>query len=572
MKRFNIILLVDASGEHVLMCRRLKPPYQRLLNLVGGKAKDGEDGLHAAYRELREETGVSAKDTTLTLVATFAYPMGGAGLPPYELQAYAGRLKRALEVHGDENPLCWVSLQENFFDMKKYAGEGSVGHVLETVRRYRPELIERREATIALLPLREEDLPIVAYYRGCTEDALHPMLEQSEARMHDGRYYEQFSIRLDGCMCGLASLFQHDEGTVSDGIEVYPPFRGCGIAAQTLGQLAERARESGYCRLTAQVRTDNAPSIALHRRAGFTILQTYVNRRGNEVYDMEKSLSVRHEMRLRPKPFAMIASGAKTYELRLHDEKRRLIHVGDEILFTCTADDRKVLTRVTELRPFADFAALYASLPLMRCGYTPENVHRADPRDMEAYYPPEKQACCGVLAIGVERIRYPLQMLSEGFTVRELTVEDVPQMLRLALGNPLYYEHMKMTPTAANLAETLTALPPKRTLADKHFIGWYEGEQMVALMDLIAHHPWEDAAFIGWFMVEAQRQGKGLGRHLIKQTLDMLKAQGVREVRLGRVEGNPQSRQFWLKCGFEDTEFGYETDEYRVKVMTRRLE
>ena len=95
---------------------------------------------------------------------------------------------------------------------------------------------------------------------------------------------------------------------------------------------------------------------------------------------------------------------------------------------------------------------------------------------------------------------------------------------------------------------------------------------MVALMDLIAHHPREDAAFIGWFMVEAQRQGNGLGQRLIKQTLDMLTAQGVREVRLGRVEDNPQSRQFWLKCGFEDTEFGYETDRYRVKVMTRSLE
>ena len=42
------------------MCHRQKPPYQGLYNLVGGKAEDGEDGLHAAYRELREETGIVA--------------------------------------------------------------------------------------------------------------------------------------------------------------------------------------------------------------------------------------------------------------------------------------------------------------------------------------------------------------------------------------------------------------------------------------------------------------------------------------------------------------------------------
>ena len=103
MKRYNIIMLVDAAGENLLMCRRRKPPYQGLYNLVGGKAEPGEDGLHAAYRELREETGVTAADATLTHLATFSYPTGGAGLPPYQLEAYAGRLRREAAVSGEEN-------------------------------------------------------------------------------------------------------------------------------------------------------------------------------------------------------------------------------------------------------------------------------------------------------------------------------------------------------------------------------------------------------------------------------------------------------------------------------------
>lgn len=142
MKRFNIIMLVDEKGENVLMCRRIKPPYQGLYNLVGGKAEPGEDGLHAAYRELREETGVTAEDVTLTLLVIFSYPEGGAGLPPYELEAYVGRLQRAVDVTGEENPLLWMPLTENFFDLEKYAGEGSIGHVVESARRYRPWLLE----------------------------------------------------------------------------------------------------------------------------------------------------------------------------------------------------------------------------------------------------------------------------------------------------------------------------------------------------------------------------------------------------------------------------------------------
>ena len=125
-----------------------------------------------------------------------------------------------------------------------------------------------------------------------------------------------------------------------------------------------------------------------------------------------------HEMSLRSKPFEAIASGAKRYELRLHDEKRRLIQVGDAIRFSCVSDERTLLVRVTGLYPFPDFAALYATLPLLECGYTTGNVAQADPRDMEAYYPPEKQEQYGVLAIGVERIRLPLDELPGDFAVR----------------------------------------------------------------------------------------------------------------------------------------------------------
>ena len=276
-----------------------------------------------------------------------------------------------------------------------------------------------------------------------------------------------------------------------------------------------------------------------------------------------------HEMSLRPGPFAKIADGSKRYELRLRDDKRRLIAVGDTITFACTADERRVHVRVTEVLPFDDFASLYAALPMTACGYAPGQA--ADPRDMEAYYPPEKQAQYGVLAIGVERIRLPIADLSGEFAVRELSGPDVPEMLRVARSNPLFYQYMRPDPDENNLAADLQALPPRRTLADKHFFGWFEGEQLVAMMDLIWRHPQDDMAFIGWFIVDGADQGRGLGRRLIADVLAMLESQGVREVRLGRIEGNPQSEHFWRICSFEDTDLGYDTEAYHVCVMARKL-
>lgn len=281
---------------------------------------------------------------------------------------------------------------------------------------------------------------------------------------------------------------------------------------------------------------------------------------------------VRHEMSLRPGPFAKIASGMKRYELRLMDEKRRTIGVGDEILFTRTTDGATLLTHVTSLHPFRDFGELYATMPMAECGYTAENAASADPRDMDAYYPPEKQRKYGVLAIGIELVRLDVRgFSSSGMSVRMLNEQDIPSLLELALGNPLYYEHMRMQPDEANLLEAMHALPPRKTEADKYFFGWFDGLKLVAVMDLITGHPSIDTAFIGWFIVCADCQGRGLGAALIEDTLAQLKKAGFSQVRLGRIVGNPQSEGFWKKCDFSDTAMSYDTDGYTVRVMERTL-
>ena len=56
-----------------------------------------------------------------------------------------------------------------------------------------------------------------------------------------------------------------------------------------------------------------------------------------------------HQMKLRPVPFSQIRDGIKTVELRLHDEKRRLIRPGDRITFTQTETGETLTVRVTAL-------------------------------------------------------------------------------------------------------------------------------------------------------------------------------------------------------------------------------
>lgn len=112
-----------------------------------------------------------------------------------------------------------------------------------------------------------------------------------------------------------------------------------------------------------------------------------------------------HTLNLHPQPFAMIADGRKTIELRLWDEKRSQIQVGDTLVFVHTEDESETLTaRVTALYCFPDFAALYAALPLDKCGYLPEELATASPADMNVYYSAERQAQYGVVGIEIARI------------------------------------------------------------------------------------------------------------------------------------------------------------------------
>ena len=110
-----------------------------------------------------------------------------------------------------------------------------------------------------------------------------------------------------------------------------------------------------------------------------------------------------HKMKLNSTPFEMIKSGEKTIELRLFDEKRQKIKVGDKIVFTDNTTGETLNTTVTKLHRFNTFNELYKSLPLLKCGYTTENVDKATPADMEQYYSVEEQNKYGV--VGIELCR-----------------------------------------------------------------------------------------------------------------------------------------------------------------------
>lgn len=136
MQGYNIIVVYDNNCEKLLMCKRRREPYKGLSNLVGGKIQPNEEGLDAAYRELEEETGISSKDIKLTHLMDFTYHMHNC-----YLEVYVGKLNKEFEVFGDENELLWSNIDEDFFNITQYAGEGNIGHIIEHVKMSRDILL-----------------------------------------------------------------------------------------------------------------------------------------------------------------------------------------------------------------------------------------------------------------------------------------------------------------------------------------------------------------------------------------------------------------------------------------------
>ena len=137
MKKMNVIVIFNKNMSKVLMCKRTKEPYKGKLNLVGGKVEKEEDELHAAYRELEEETGIKRDDIKLINVMNFNYK-----LQDMELEVYAGRLNKEVKLVEEINKLLWVDKNDNFFDIDKYAGEGNIGHMLRQVEIYKDEVLK----------------------------------------------------------------------------------------------------------------------------------------------------------------------------------------------------------------------------------------------------------------------------------------------------------------------------------------------------------------------------------------------------------------------------------------------
>lgn len=102
------------------------------------------------------------------------------------------------------------------------------------------------------------------------------------------------------------------------------------------------------------------------------------------------------------------------------------------------------------------------------------------------------------------------QRFSNIYRVKKLQESDIECIYALCKENQIYYQHCPPYVTRASIKDDMVALPPHKTYKDKYYLGYYDQDKLVVVMDFIDHYPNEKTAFIGFFMLDRLYQKKEL--------------------------------------------------------------
>ncbi|MCQ2359229.1 MAG: GNAT family N-acetyltransferase [Phascolarctobacterium sp.] len=143
-----------------------------------------------------------------------------------------------------------------------------------------------------------------------------------------------------------------------------------------------------------------------------------------------------------------------------------------------------------------------------------------------------------------------VRSFSTEYEVRTILPEDSEDIYKLGKLNLKYYQSMHNLPAAESLTEFISRLPQQSKDQDRYLVGFYDEANLLAVMEIITGHPQEDAAFIGWFMVDGAKMCQGIGSRIFADVRAALKAYGYNSLSIACNQENTQAIAFWKEQGF----------------------
>ncbi len=163
-----------------------------------------------------------------------------------------------------------------------------------------------------------------------------------------------------------------------------------------------------------------------------------------------------------------------------------------------------------------------------------------------------------------------IERLSSRYAVRALGERDAEAVFEFCRQHRDYYLYCAAEPSLEQVRRDMALLPEGVSPEQKHYLGFFDGAEMVAVMDFIEVYPDDETCYIGFFMMDHRLQGRGLGSAIIAGAADCFRSMGVRRLRLAIASDNPQANHFWKKNGFQVVK-SVEMDGWTALVADRVL-
>ena len=107
-----------------------------------------------------------------------------------------------------------------------------------------------------------------------------------------------------------------------------------------------------------------------------------------------------HEMKLNNVAFQNIKNGIKKFELRLYDEKRKIINIGDTITFRNLNNLEDTITvKVLALLRYPTFADFFKDIDYKQCGSANSLEEKLE--RVHTFYTAEQEKEYGIVAIKI---------------------------------------------------------------------------------------------------------------------------------------------------------------------------
>ncbi len=147
-----------------------------------------------------------------------------------------------------------------------------------------------------------------------------------------------------------------------------------------------------------------------------------------------------------------------------------------------------------------------------------------------------------------------IDFLKEKYTeynIVPINESNIDEAFMLMKSNKYFYSRTLFHElTIEECIEDITYIPPNTNLQQKFYVGIYREDSMIALLDYLEGYPSKNIVYIGFFILNADQHGKGLGRYFIETFFQAAKVNGFDEVKLACYEVNERGYLFWSRMGF----------------------